>query len=125
MFSRPHGISVRLGARVVRFNRNREILVRTFGLFGLNVASLVFAIVLAFAFPSSAQAQDISDPSIPTERPSILTDKSDYSPGETAQISGSGFHPNEIVTIRVTHETGGSADGRGHEPFTVSADSSG
>lgn len=38
--------------------------------------------------------------------PSIWTDKADYAPGETVQISGSGFMPGARLTIKVTWPDG-------------------
>ncbi|HEU4870475.1 MAG TPA: hypothetical protein VFT08_06470 [Pyrinomonadaceae bacterium] len=55
----------------------------------------------------------------------VNTDKLDYQPGETALISGAGFWPNETVTLQVTHVTGHTEEGLGHEPWTVTADSFG
>ncbi|RYG23438.1 HYR domain-containing protein [bacterium] len=57
--------------------------------------------------------------------PTVVTDKQDYSPGQTAYIAGSGFHPNETITLRVVHTNGVAEPGNGHEPFTVTTDANG
>jgi uncharacterized cupredoxin-like copper-binding protein len=54
----------------------------------------------------------------------VETDKYDYQPGETAIISGAGFRPGEVVTIRVEHSNGRN-DGEGHRPHDVVADGDG
>ena len=63
--------------------------------------------------------------------PQVRTDKLDYVPGEVVQISGSGFAPNEQVTLLIVHiEEGASLfsassesltayDHEGHEPWQV------
>src|SRR5262249_49009231 len=53
------------------------------------------------------------------------TDKFDYAPGETATIAGSGFRSGETVTLQVVHTDNTPPGGAGHDPFTVTADSSG
>jgi VCBS repeat-containing protein len=70
------------------------------------------------------------------EAATIKTDKSDYAPGETAVITGTGFQPYERVTLQVIHIEGIAEDvvdhyehivtaGEGHEPWTVTADENG
>ena len=59
---------------------------------------------------------------------SVTTDKADYQPGETVQITGAGFGPNDVVTLQVTDigpafESASLASGYG--TWTVNADSSG
>src|ERR1051325_3011947 len=58
--------------------------------------------------------------------PTVSTDKADYRPGSTVQISGSGFAANDTITLQVVHTDGtndaGDAD---HQPWTVSADGQG
>src|SRR4051812_6583748 len=54
----------------------------------------------------------------------MSTDKADYQPGETVVITGRGFAPHELVTVRVTHADG-RTDGNGHEPFYATADRAG
>lgn len=36
------------------------------------------------------------------QSPQVMTDKSDYYPFETVYITGTGFHPGEVVTLQVT-----------------------
>ena len=55
----------------------------------------------------------------------VTTDKSDYRPGETAIITGSGFGSGDAVTLRVVHTDGTGEGGNGHEPWTVYADADG
>jgi hypothetical protein len=55
----------------------------------------------------------------------VSTDKPDYRPGETAIITGSGFWPNEIVTLQVVHIDGGAEGSAGHAPWNVAADADG
>ena len=57
--------------------------------------------------------------------PTISTDKLNYSPGETAIISGSGFAANAKITLQVQHSDGGGEVGHGHEPWDVFADALG
>src|SRR5215813_12488538 len=52
----------------------------------------------------------------------VYTDKPNYQPGETAIITGSGFWPNEVVTLQVVHTDGIGEGGAGHAPWTVTAD---
>ncbi|HUR28012.1 MAG TPA: HYR domain-containing protein, partial [Planctomycetota bacterium] len=56
---------------------------------------------------------------------SVATDRADYMPGETALISGSGFHANEVVTLEVEHENPVPPGGGGHEPWEVTTDENG
>lgn len=56
----------------------------------------------------------------------VATEYDDYAPGDTALINGSGFHPNEIVTLQVIHLTGKlPGGGEGHEPWWVTTDDAG
>ena len=57
--------------------------------------------------------------------PTVITDKQDYSPGQTAYIAGAGFHPNETITLHVEHMDDTEAGGAGHEPWTVTTDANG
>ncbi|MFM8175337.1 MAG: hypothetical protein ACKN81_17475, partial [Pirellulaceae bacterium] len=50
---------------------------------------------------------------------SIFTDKPDYKPGETAQISGTGFQLGEIVRLQVTRTDGVSDFPDGNLPWLV------
>src|SRR5437867_3948508 len=41
----------------------------------------------------------------------VTTDQSDYAPGSTAQINGSGFTPGEVVQLQVLHADGTPSTG--------------
>ena len=50
----------------------------------------------------------------------VVTDKDDYAPGATANITASGFLPGETVTFRVLHADHSTPDtGEDHEPWEV------
>ena len=51
----------------------------------------------------------------------MTTDKSDYAPGDTAYISGTGFWPGETVDLIVLHADGTPETGADHGPWTVTA----
>lgn len=51
------------------------------------------------AEPAAAQPAEVSADVTPGTGPTVVTDKADYMPGETAQITGSGFGASEDVTI--------------------------
>lgn len=53
--------------------------------------------------------------------PTVQTDQSDYSPGATVTITGSGWQPGETVTIQLVESPLIDT----HGPFTVQADSNG
>src|SRR5258706_1892879 len=57
----------------------------------------------------------------------LSSDQTDYAPGSTATLTGSGFQAGETVTLQVLHDpTGGDdATSPAHQPWTVAADSSG
>jgi hypothetical protein len=56
----------------------------------------------------------------------IATDKTDYAPGETVNISGSGWTAGEAVTLQVLHTDGGdNTTSDAHAPWTVNADGNG
>src|SRR3954464_12369464 len=57
--------------------------------------------------------------------PIVSTDKSDYPPGSTAEISGAGFQPGETVVLQVLHADGTPSDGADHNPWLVLADADG
>ena len=57
--------------------------------------------------------------------PIVYTDKPNYQPGETALITGSGFWPNEVVTLQVVHIDGTEVGGAGHDTWNVTADAVG
>ncbi|MBI1756469.1 MAG: Ig-like domain repeat protein [Fimbriimonas ginsengisoli] len=57
--------------------------------------------------------------------PTVATDKTDYAPGDVAQITGAGWYPNQPVTLQVVHIDGTAEGGAGHEPWIVTADEAG
>jgi|GEM_PF-1121900 len=57
--------------------------------------------------------------------PVVYTDKPNYQPGDIAVITGSGFSPNEVVTLQIVHIDGTAEGGEGHEPWNVTADAFG
>ena len=78
------------------------------------LATLVFASVSLFFCTSTAFSQA-----------QLTTDMLDYSPGETAIFTGSGFFAEESVTVQVLHADGSPATGEDHDPWTVLSDSAG
>src|SRR5438309_384178 len=52
-------------------------------------------------------------------QPRIETDLLDYPPGATAQITGYGFQPGEIVQLQVLHIDGTPNSGEGHAPWLL------
>ena len=69
-------------------------------------------IILAFASNALAQA-------------SVTTDQTDYTPGSTVNITGSGYWPGESVQLQVLNLTNPSENGSEYEPWTVTADANG
>ena len=61
----------------------------------------------------------------PLTSPVVTTDEGDYQPGQTAIITGSGFHPREHIRLQVVHTNPVEKPGAGHEPWYVTADTSG
>ena len=57
--------------------------------------------------------------------PGVATDKTGYLAGETVTIAGSGFSPDEVVTLQVAHADGTVEADAGHEAFTVTATAAG
>jgi hypothetical protein len=55
----------------------------------------------------------------------VTTDTTDYPPGGTVTIFGTGFQANESVSVQVAHADGNPLDGSGHDPWSVSASGSG
>jgi len=55
----------------------------------------------------------------------VSTDQSDYAPGSTATITGSGFTASESVKLQVLHADGTPSTGSDHDPWTVTADDNG
>jgi hypothetical protein len=60
-----------------------------------------------------------------SNEPSVSTDKLHYQPGETVLISGSGFRPNERVTLQVRHHDQRVEVGPAFDPWEVSANGEG
>ena len=58
---------------------------------GKKVSRIVMTLFLTIAFFSVIQAQ------------TLTSDKDDYPPGSTVTLTGSGFQPDEAVTLQVTH----------------------
>jgi len=58
---------------------------------------------------------------------SVITDRTDYPFGSTAQIDGAQFAPNEVVQLQVSHATGtsGSNADPQNQPWLTQADSAG
>ncbi|MDJ0747510.1 MAG: Ig-like domain-containing protein [Xenococcaceae cyanobacterium MO_167.B27] len=57
--------------------------------------------------------------------PTVTTDKDDYAPGETAQITGSGFTPGSEVVIQIVDDPadpGDDGDVDVYQPITIIAD---
>ncbi len=81
------------------------------GLPGSRILSLLLLLVFSFMTQVLSAAE-------------VTTDKSDYPPGSTVQIAGSGFLANEIVHCEVDH-VDGLDTGAGHEHWEVTADGSG
>jgi len=57
----------------------------------------------------------------------VTTDRQDYHPGETVNISGTGFQPGETVSLQVLHADGLGDDltSPAHQPWYVGADANG
>src|SRR4030095_569860 len=74
---------------------------------------------------SKSPMHRLSFASLYTAEAVVYTDRPNYFPGETAEITGSGFSPGEVVTLQVLHTDGTAEGGEGHEPWTFFADSNG
>lgn len=55
----------------------------------------------------------------------VTTDQSDYAPGSTVVITGTGFAPNETVQLQVLNVTNPTDTGDEHTPWNVTADANG
>jgi len=75
--------------------------------------------------PLRGRTDSNGSPAEPYVLATVSRDKSDYQPGETAQVTGSGFPPYETVTLHVTHADDTPDGGAGHEPFVVTTDTEG
>ena len=56
---------------------------------------------------------------------SLSTCSSDYTPGSTANLTGSGWLPGEVVMLEITRADGQPTDGEDHLPFGAVVDASG
>ena len=72
--------------------------------------------------PQVVELVGIEDMELPT---SVITDRQDYLPGETAFIQGSGFAAGEVVELDVSHTDETPDDGEGHNVWAVVADARG
>ena len=68
-----------------------------------NCLAFVVAVLLSLTVLSQAAAQDISSPLV------VTTDRTGYLAGEIITISGSGFGPNELVTVKIARTPEASA----------------
>jgi hypothetical protein len=58
--------------------------------------------------------------------PFVVTDRSDYHPGDVANITGGGFQPGETVQLKVTFSDTGLVDNNGkQDPWVATADATG
>jgi hypothetical protein len=67
----------------------------------------------------------LAEPALVANEPEVWTDKPGYLAGAPVRISGEGFSPLELVTLRVIHEDGTAEAGAGHEAFSVRTSSQG
>jgi hypothetical protein len=76
----------------------------------------IFLLTLVLAAKANAQ-----------QTPTITTDQADYPPGSTVYITGSGFAPNDSVTLQVIHKdvNGDNDTSAAHQPWVVQADENG
>ncbi|MEI6675227.1 MAG: invasin domain 3-containing protein [Verrucomicrobiota bacterium] len=77
--------------------------------------TLLLVLTCVGAWSGSVQAAD----------PSVTTDKTDYAPGSTADITGAGFQANETVEVQVFNLTNPTDIGTEHDPWSVTADDNG
>jgi hypothetical protein len=76
------------------------------------------------------RAHDGVDHTVPLSSATVVTDKLDYPPGATANITGAGFDPGESVTLQVLHkhvegEPVHDDSGEDHDPWVVIANTNG
>jgi hypothetical protein len=67
-------------------------------------------VIAVFLVPLSGMAADLT------------TDSTLYPPGDIVLISGSGYGPNEVVTLQVAHLNGAPLEGDAGQPWDVTAD---
>jgi len=87
--------------------------------------SVLTTVIVCSIAASSVVAQGGAPRAKKTQLPVLASDQPDYGPGTLAILSGSGFFPNELVTLLVTHEDGSLPDSGGHEPWQVAANDGG
>jgi hypothetical protein len=76
----------------------------------LKTGRLIFLLVLAgFFLGAQLHAAD------------VFTDRDDYPPGDTVQITGTDFWADEMVTIQVTHLDGNTPPTSDYDPWDVIA----
>ena len=73
---------------------------------------------------SSAPRPNLRSPQMAVEA-AVTTDKTDYLPGQTAIITGTGFGAGETVTLKVEHADDTEEGGEGHGSWNVTADANG
>ncbi len=78
--------------------------------------------LLTASLPASSAAQGKR---MRAKLPTLTSDQTDYAPGTTAVLTGSGFVPGESVTLQVLHADGTPSTGSDHYPWTVAANNSG
>ena len=69
-----------------------------------------FGLILFLSFFTSSFGQN------------LLSDKSDYYPGELATFTGSGFAPNELIDLVVLHHDETPNTGENHEHWNTQTD---
>lgn len=85
--------------------------------------ALAASILLALAASSSAQG---GNSKVQRSRgPSLTSDQAVYVPGTLAILSGTGFLPNESITLHVARADGEQVSGPAHQPWTVAANDRG
>lgn len=57
--------------------------------------------------------------------PSVRTDRTAYPAGDVVEITATGFAPNDVVTVQVTHADGTMVEGMGHDAWVGTADAAG
>src|SRR5882724_10434160 len=77
---------------------------------------LVLFAIVCFQLPLALSAESL---------PAVTTDKADYPPGDTAQITGTGFQPGEQVQCQVLRLDAPFDLSVSHLPWLVTADASG
>ncbi len=76
--------------------------------------------------PANTRLRPLTNALLPDgDEATVSTDKLHYEPGETVNISGSGFRPHERVTLQVRHHDQRQEVGPGYDPWDVYADNDG